>query len=118
MQSTALYTLRAALNSYFPINNETNILYPSLQHTVVIKCITTVKTDKNPTLTCSFSVTLDCLPRTLLVYNMEILEDVLQCLRDDSKPAEKIWRECDTESKRNEILELTTICQALGISDN
>jgi len=118
VQNTAVSALRALMNSYFPVNKETNIPSSRLQNRVVIKYITIVKTDDNPAATRGFSLALGCLPAKLLAWSMGVLEDVLQCLCDTSKPVAKVGGECDAETKRNAILALTTICQTVGIGDN
>jgi tubulin-specific chaperone D len=113
LQEQAGLALHHLLRSYFPISS--NGPSERLQNRVADKYTKAVRTGINPAATRGFSMALGRLPAKLLAPSSEVLDALLHCLCDASRPDSKVGNDKDAETRRNALVSLARICETVGL---
>jgi len=113
IQQAASKALRELTHTYF---NRTPS--PRLQKRVVDKYLRLVQTSTHLAETRGYALALGVLPRPLLVASVEVLESILQTLKQAAHPNARVGTIRDAETRRNALQALVAVVLQVGIPKN
>ena len=104
------------MRNYFPVKESG----PSdrLQKRVVDKYVDIVNTSVNPAEARGFALALGSLPIKLLAPSFSVLSSVLESLFNAARHDSRVGEEADAETRRNAVLSLARVCEAVGMGCN
>jgi len=112
IQTRACLALHELMSTYFPVRE--NGPTSRLQSRVVDKFVRLANTSVNPAAARGYALALGYLPPKLVAPNTAVLEAIVKCLRRIARYDSLVGGESDAETRRNALLSLARIMNAVG----